>query len=130
GALALAGRARPSVLALSRQSMRAERKRAGEPNRSARGGYVLAAAPGPRRATLFASGSEVAIAMAARALLEGEGIGTAVVSLPCWALFDAADAAYRAEVLGPPGGVRVAVEAAAGFGGERYIRPGGGCVGR
>jgi transketolase len=67
--------------------------------------------------------------MAARALLEGEGIGTAVVSLPCWALFDAADAAYRAEVLGPPGGVRVAIEAAEGFGWERYIGPGGGFVG-
>jgi transketolase len=127
--LALASRNRPSVLALSRQAMPAQRKQAGEPNRSARGGYVLAAASGPRRATLFASGSEVTIAMAARALLEGEGIGTAVVSLPCWALFDAADAAYRAEVLGPPGGVRVAIEAAEGFGWERYIGPGGGFVG-
>ena len=127
--LALASRDRPSVLALSRQAMPAQRKLAGEVNRSARGGYVLAAATGPRRATLFASGSEVTIAMAARALLEGEGIGTAVVSLPCWALFDAADAAYRAEVLGPPAGVRVAIEAAEGFGWERYIGPGGGFVG-
>jgi len=127
--LALASRDRPSVLALSRQAMPAQRKLAGEANRSARGGYVLAAATGPRRATLFASGSEVVIAMAARALLESEGIGTAVVSLPCWALFDAADAAYRAEVLGPPGGVRVAIEAAEGFGWERYIGPGGGFVG-
>jgi transketolase len=127
--LALSSRDRPSVLALSRQAMPAQRKLAGEANRSARGGYVLAAATGPRRATLFASGSEVTIAMAARALLEGEGIGTAVVSLPCWALFDAADAAYRAEVLGLPAGVRVAIEAAEGFGWERYIGPGGGFVG-
>src|SRR5881394_2428570 len=68
--LALASRDRPSVLALSRQAMPAQRKLAGEANRSARGGYILAAATGPRRATLFASGSEVTIAMAARALLE------------------------------------------------------------
>jgi transketolase len=127
--LALTSRDRPSVLALSRQAMPAQRTMVGEANRSAGGGYVLAAATGERRATLFASGSEVTIAMAARALLEGEGIGTAVVSLPCWALFDAADAAYRREVLGAEGGARVAIEAAAGFGWERYIGPRGGFVG-
>jgi transketolase len=60
-------------------------------------------------------------------MLEKEGIGTAVVSLPCWELFEAQDAAYRTKVLGD--GVRVAIEAAIGFGWERYIGPTGGFVG-
>jgi len=65
------------------------------------------------------------------ALLAAEGIGAAVVSLPCWELFDQQSEAYRQEVLGT--GVRVAVEAACGFGWERYLGPigpkGGGFVG-
>src|SRR5258706_136653 len=57
----------------------------------------------------------------------GRPISPSSISLPCWALFDAQDAAYRARVLG--GGVRVAIEAAIGFGWERYIGPEGGFVG-
>ena len=115
-ALALKG---PSVLALTRQSLPTLRTSHETANRSARGGYVLAEATGARRATVIATGSEVQVALAARALLERDGIPTAVVSLPCWALFDAQDAAYRAAVLGS--GVRVAVEAGSPFGWERYV---------
>ena len=113
----------PSVLALTRQAVPAVRADAGE-NRCARGGYVLAEAEGgPRRATLIASGSEVSVAVAAREALQAEGIPTAVVSLPCWKLFAAQDPSYHAEVLG--NGLRVGIEAAVGFGWERWLGPGG-----
>jgi transketolase len=98
-------------------------------NATARGAYVLAEATGgTRRATLLATGTEVAIALAARATLEKEGVPTAVVSMPCWALFEQQDAAWRDAVLGP-GTVRVAVEAAVRLGWDRYIGPEGGFVG-
>jgi transketolase len=112
----------PSLLVLTRQALPALRFDIAE-NRSARGGYVLAEAEGLRRATLIATGSEVAIAMAAREALAGEGIGVAVVSLPCWELFEAQDASYRAEVLG--GAPRIGIEAAGGFGWERWLGPDG-----
>ena len=113
----------PSLLALTRQNLPALRGDAGE-NRCARGGYVLAeASAGPRRATLVATGSEVSLAMAAREALEGEGIGTAVVSLPCWEIFAAQDESYHREVLGE--GLRVGIEAACGFGWERWLGPEG-----
>jgi transketolase len=116
----------PSLLALSRQALPALRSDTGE-NRSARGGYVIAEAGGPRQATLIATGSEVAIAMAAREALAGEGIPVAVVSLPCWELFAAQDEAYRAEVLG--GALRVGIEAGVGFGWERWLGPEGVFIG-
>ncbi|MBX9700020.1 MAG: transketolase [Acetobacteraceae bacterium] len=119
----------PSVLALTRQNLPTLRGDAGE-NRCARGGYVLAEAEaGPRRATLIATGSEVSLAMAARAALEAEGIGTAVASLPCWELFAAQDPGWHAEVLGAPGVLRVGIEAASGFGWERWLGPEGVFVG-
>jgi transketolase len=68
----------------------------------------------------MATGSEVAIAMAARDLLQAEGIGTRVVSMPCWELFEEQDEAYRRRVL-PGGPVRVAVEAAIRFGWDRWL---------
>jgi transketolase len=117
----------PSVLALTRQALPALRADSGE-NRCARGGYVLAeASSAPRRATLVASGSEVATAVTARGALEAEGIAAAVVSLPCWELFAAQDESYRREVLGDA--LRVGVEAAAGFGWDRWLGPDGLFVG-
>ena len=116
--LALRNQSGPSVLVLSTQSVPALRGDAAE-NRSARGGYVLAEAEGARRATLIATGPEVAQAMAARALLAAEGIPVAVVSLPCWSLFAAADPAARAAVLGSA--PRFGIEAACGFGWERWL---------
>jgi transketolase len=124
--LALSAPKTPSVLALTRQALPALRRDA-EVNRSARGGYVLAEAEGDRRVTLLATGSEVSLAIGARDLLKAKGVPAAVVSLPCWALFDAQDAAYRASVLGKA--PRVAVEAAATFGWERYVGEGGTVVG-
>jgi transketolase len=116
----------PSLLVLTRQALPAQRFDSGE-NRSARGGYVLAEAEGERQATIIATGSEVAIAMDARALLARDGIQVAVVSLPSWELFAAQDEAYRAEVLGS--GPRVGIEAACGFGWERWLGPDGVFIG-
>jgi len=108
----------PSLLALSRQGLPTLRTDTGE-NRSARGAYVLAEADGPRQATLIATGSEVAIAMEARAALAAEGVAVAVVSMPCWELFAQQDDSYRAQILG--GALRVGVEAACSFGWERWL---------
>ena len=112
----------PSLLVLTRQALPAMRFDASE-NRSARGGYVLAEAEGPRRATLIATGSEVAIAMDARTALAAEGIAVAIVSLPCWELFDQQDEVYRAEVLGSA--PRIGIEAAVSFGWDRWLGPDG-----
>jgi transketolase len=116
----------PSLLVLSRQALPAWRTDTAE-NRCARGGYVLAESDGPRRATLIATGSEVPIAMAAREALAADGIGAAVVSLPCWELFEAQDASYREQVLG--GAPRVGIEAAGPFGWDRWLGPDGVFIG-
>jgi transketolase len=116
----------PSLLVLTRQGLPALRTDIAE-NRCARGGYVLAEADGERQATLIATGSEVSIAMDARAALAVEGIQTAVVSLPCWELFAAQDEAYRAQVLGSV--PRIGVEAAVEFGWERWLGPDGVFIG-
>ncbi len=112
----------PSLLVLSRQALPAQRTDFAE-NRTARGFYVLAEAPRAREATLIASGSEVPIAMAAREMLAAEGIAAAVVSAPSWELFARQDEAYRAGVLGSA--PRFAIEAAGGFGWERWLGEGG-----
>jgi transketolase len=116
----------PSLLVLTRQALPALRFDASE-NLCARGGYVLAEAEGERQATLIATGSEVSLAMEARAKLAGEGIQAAVVSLPCWDLFETQDAGYRAEVLGTA--FRVGIEAAGGFGWDRWLGPDGVFIG-
>ena len=126
-ALAVAARETPSVLALSRQGLAPLRRTHSDENLCARGGYVIAPAEGTARVTLIATGSEVGIAIAAQAALQAEGVPTAVVSLPCWALFEAQGRDYRDAVLGP-GTVRVAVEAASPLGWERYVGDGGGIV--
>lgn len=127
--IALGYRSGPVSLVFARQALPALRTDGGAENRSARGAYVLAeAAGGARRVTLLATGSEVQVAFAARALLQAEGVPTAVVSMPCWSLFEAQDAGYRRAVLGA-GAVRVAVEAAVKFGWERWIGEDGGFVG-
>ncbi len=116
----------PSVLVLSRQALPSLRGDATE-NRCARGGYVLAEAEGPRQATLLATGSEVAVALAAREMLAAESIPVAVASLPCWELFAQQDAAWRAGVLG--GATRIGIEAASSFGWERWLGPEGVFIG-
>lgn len=112
----------PTMLVLSDQALPALRGDAGE-NRCARGAYVLAEANGPRAATLIASGSDVALAMAARDLLAADGLAVAVVSMPGWALFARAPAGVQAVILGSA--PRFGIEAACGFGWERWLGPDG-----
>jgi len=126
-ALALQSTDTPSAMVLTRQGLPALRDDTSD-NKCARGGYVLAESDGAARVTLIATGSEVAIAMAARDILQADGVAARVVSMPCCELFDAQDEEYRASVLGD-GTVRVAVEAAVGFGWERYTGSDGGFVG-
>jgi transketolase len=109
--LALTATTNPSVLALSRQNLAPVRDKHVAKNLTAQGAYVLRDSEGKRQAILLASGSEVEIALKARDLLQAEGIGTRVVSVPCMELFAQQDEATRKKVL-PAGPVRVAIEAA------------------
>jgi transketolase len=118
--IALNSRETPSVLALTRQNLPTVRTRFQRQNLTAKGAYVLEEAVARRKAILNATGSEVEIALAARVLLERKGIGTRVVSMPCWELFAAQDEKYRKSVL-PAGPARVGVEAALEFGWERWL---------
>jgi transketolase len=126
--LAVAAVDTPSAMVLTRQKVPALRTADSGENLCARGGYVLAPADGKAGVTLIATGSEVSIALDARAKLRADGIAASVVSMPCWDLFDRQPEDYRASVLGA-GTVRVAVEAGVAFGWERYIGADGGFVG-
>jgi transketolase len=126
-ALALQRRDGPSLLALTRQSLPLLRREPDAENRSARGAYVLAEADGQRQVTLLATGSEVCVAMAAREALAQGGIRAAVVSMPCWEIFDKAPKEYQAAVLGSA--PRVGVEAAVRFGWDRWLGPRGAFIG-
>jgi transketolase len=118
--IALTAKETPSVLSLTRQGVPTVRVEHKTKNLTAQGGYVLADAEGKRQVILIATGSEVSVAMAARDILQAEGIGTRVVSLPCMELFAAQDDAYRKRVL-PGGPVRVGVEAAVRQGWDQWL---------
>ena len=112
---------RAALLALSRQPLPLLRHEADGENRSARGAYILHDAEGgPRQVTLLATGSELQLAVEAREILQGEGVPTAVVSMPCRLLFEEQDKDYKRAVLGDSP-ARVAVEAAVELGWDRYI---------
>ena len=118
--IALTSKETPSVLSLTRQNLPTVRVEHKMRNLSAQGAYVLAEAEGKRQAIIIATGSEVEIALAARDLLQADGIGTRVVSMPCMELFADQDEAYRRKVL-PAGPARVAVEAAVQTGWDRWL---------
>ncbi|MBK9081322.1 MAG: transketolase [Rhizobiales bacterium] len=127
--IALERRDGPTALIFARQSGPTLRRDGGPENKSARGAYVLAEAEGgARRATILSTGTEVAVAMAARDILQAEGAPTAVVSMPCWDLFEEQPQGWRDATLGV-GVVRVAVEAAVRLGWDRWIGERGGFVG-
>lgn len=100
----------PSLLCLSRQGLPTLRNNHTETNMTARGAYVLNGVPGDRDVTLIATGSEVEIALEAAEILKSGGIKAAVVSAPCFELFEQQDDDYKLSVLGT--GPRVGVEAA------------------
>ena len=106
----------PSVLALSRQAAPALRTDASE-NLSVRGAYeLLPAEGGPSRVAIFATGTEVSLAVKARELLQAEGVPTRVVSAPCFELFELQDEAYQDAICGDDDEIKIGVEAAVGQG--------------
>ncbi|MBQ7285803.1 MAG: transketolase [Alphaproteobacteria bacterium] len=117
---------KPSILALTRQNLPLLRSSAKE-NLTSKGGYVLSEAQNKRQATIIATGSEVSMAMEAKAKLAEEGIDVAVVSMPCCELFDAQPIYYQEKVLGTA--PRIAVEAASKFGWEKYVGLDGDIIG-
>ncbi|TPN48383.1 transketolase [Mesorhizobium sp. B1-1-4] len=126
--LALKSRDRPSVLVLSRQNLPMLREAHSDANRSSQGAYILREPARHRAVTLIATGSEVEIAVAAAERLETEhGVAAAVVSMPCWELFEEQESATRKAVLGSA--PRVAVEAAARLGWDRWVGETGAVVG-
>jgi transketolase len=117
--LALNNERRPSLIAFSRQDVPTVRTTHTPENLSARGAYELIGDAGAK-VTFLATGTEVSLAVEARNKLAAEGIAARVVSMPCWDLFEEQPEDYRKQVLGP-GTVKVAIEAAAREGWDRYI---------
>ena len=124
--IALENRNRPSLIAFSRQDVPTARTLHTDDNLSAKGAYELVA-DANARVTLLSTGSEISIALAARELLAKDGIGARIVSLPCWDLFEEQDQAFRNKLLGDL--PRIAIEAGARLGWDRYIGAEGQFVG-
>jgi transketolase len=117
--LAVAARGAPWVLVLSRQKLPFLGARDAAVGK---GAYVLAEAPGGNPdLILIGTGSEVALAVDAKKILDGKGVRTRVVSMPCWELFEAAPQSYRDEVLPPAVTARMSIEAAATLGWAKYV---------
>ena len=121
--IAILRRHAPTALALTRQKVPViDRNKYAAASGLRKGAYVLADAEGAEpRLILIATGSEVSLALEARAELQGEGVPTRVVSMPCCELFDEQDATYRDEVLPPSIGARLAIEAGVRQGWDRYV---------
>lgn len=117
---ALTIKSAPSLFAFSRQGVPQVRLTLSDENLTAKGGYVLHEVGETRDVTLIATGTEVCLAQEAACNLKAEGISAAVVSLPCWSLFDAQPKSYRDMVLGKA--PRIAIEAASPFGWARYVK--------
>jgi transketolase len=126
--LALENTTGPTVLALSRQNLTPARTTASAGNLCSQGGYELVAAQGAAKVSLYASGSEVEIAVAAQKELAGRGIATRVVSVPSLELLLAQPAERRKAIIGNAP-VKIAIEAAVRFGWDAVIGPDGDFIG-
>jgi transketolase len=126
--LALEAKRTPSVLALSRQNLPQARRSHDERNRCVTGAYEISPADGRAEVSLFATGSEVAVAMAAQRLLAAENVNARVVSVPCFELFLASPAEIRRAVIGDAP-AKVAVEAAIRQGWDAIIGSDGAFIG-
>ena len=120
---ALEARRSPSILALTRQNLPALRRAHVEQNLCALGAYEISPANGQAAVSIFASGSEVSLAIEAQKLLAQRNVAARVVSVPCFELFFAQDEAYRVTVIGAAK-VRVGVEAAVRQGWDALIGDG------
>jgi transketolase len=126
----MALRDRPACLILTRQAVPTlDRAKYASAKGLARGAYVLAGAEDDPEVLLIATGSEVALCVAAYETLRADGVRARVISMPSWELFEAQDKAYRDSVLPPDVTARVVVEAAATMGWERYAGPHGTILG-
>ncbi|MCD9087988.1 transketolase [Stenotrophomonas sp. SY1] len=119
----------PSCLIFSRQNLAPQQRSAEQVKQIERGGYVLADAAGTPDVILIGTGSEIGLAMAAKAELDAAGIKTRVVSMPCTDVFDRQDAAYRESVLPNAVRKRVAVEAGVTGFWRQYVGLDGAVVG-
>jgi transketolase len=137
--IAISRRHAPTALALTRQKVPLiDRTRYASAEGATRGAYILAEAEAAYRVEgetnntpaliLIATGSEVSLALEAREALQNEGTPTRVVSMPCWELFEEQPASYRNEVLPPAVTARLAIEAGARLGWDRYVGASGDCV--
>ena len=129
--VAIEHRGGPVALALTRQVLPViDRSKYASAEGLTRGGYILADAPAKSpKIILIASGSEVAVALEAFEKLAAEGIAARVVSLPSWDIFEKQPQAYKDEVLPPDVTARLAIEAAAPLGWDRYVGPKGAVIG-
>ncbi len=117
--LAITAKGAPYVLVLTRQKVPFLGARDAAVSK---GAYVLAEAEGGKpNLILIATGSEVALAVDAKKILDGKGMRTRVVSMPCWELFDAQPQSYRDDVLPPAVGARMSIEAGATLGWSKYV---------
>ncbi len=117
--IAVACKGAPTVLVLTRQKLPFLGARDAAVSK---GAYVLADAPGGSPdLILIGTGSEVALAVDAKKILDEKGIATRVVSMPCWELFDAQPQAYRDQVLPPAVAARMSIEAGATMGWAKYV---------
>ncbi len=139
--IAISRRKAPTALALTRQKVPVlDQTRYNSAEGTRRGAYILAEAEAAypiegeanKNSTpaliLISTGSEVSLALEAREALQKEGTPTRVVSMPCWELFEEQPEDYRNEVLPPAVTARLAIEAGARLGWDRYVGPQGDCV--
>jgi transketolase len=126
--IALESKTTPSILVLTRQKLKPARLSYSTRNLCAQGAYEVASSAKKSKAVIFASGSEVEIAMEAKAMLDKKGIPTRVVSVPSMELFEKQSKAYKAKVLGTEK-TRIAIEAGLRMGWDRYIGPEGKFIG-
>jgi len=116
----------PTAIVLSRQNLPVLKETDRPFSEGAgRGGYIIKKEKDKCDYTLFATGSEVALALDVAVALEKQGKGTRVVSLPCWELFDLQDKDYKQEVACGELGQRVSIEAGVSFGWSKFIGPHG-----
>jgi len=126
--LALTSHTTPSTLALTRQNLPTLREQTMSENLSAKGAYELRAASNTAEVSLFASGSEVEIAVKAQSILEEMGIATRVVSAPCFELFEKQSPSYKQDLIGSAP-IKIAIEAGLSQGWERFIGADGSFIG-
>ncbi len=129
--IALGTQKTPSILSLTRQGLPTLRTEHSDENLTRKGAYILSEAKsdlGELKATLLATGSEVELAMKAQEVLQGDGIATRVVSVPCFELFDQQDSKYQQSILCNDS-IKVGIEAAVRYGWDKYLGPHGAFIG-